>query len=296
MGKSFVKIFIIVFLLFWGIGFFGGNIILAQAAGATVDVGPETPAAPKDDIELTYPWSKETTLPGLVSKFYNIALGLVGVAALGAIIYGGILWTVSKTPSGSQEAKDWITGAIWGLLLLLGAYLLFNTIGIIKEGQLTEPGIPALPAPTTPTPTEQGLAAASKWPPDSLPAGTYSDNEARNLLAQNNISVNKSNCATVGQTNCTSLDGLPKSTINNLIDLANDAKLSLKLSGGTEYWLHKTHGPGKPIVDVAYNPSLIKTIDSWSSSGKIKSYQCESGRLKVPCGGSITPDHYHIVF
>lgn len=108
-------------------------------------------------IELTYPWSKETDFRGLVSEFYNIALGLVGVVALGAIIYGGILWTVSKTPSGSQEAKDWITGAISGLLLLLGAYLLFNTIGIIKEGKLVEPGITVIS--TEPTVVEEPTVA-----------------------------------------------------------------------------------------------------------------------------------------
>ncbi len=82
--------------------------------------------------EYKYPWCDAKDLEGksgLINTIYNYSLVLVGIVALGAIIYGGILYTMSAgNPSGQTEATGWITGAIWGLILLLGAALLFNTI------------------------------------------------------------------------------------------------------------------------------------------------------------------------
>ena len=88
----------------------------------------------KQDVactEYNYPWcgGEKTDIAGLIKKFYNYALAAVGVAALGAIIFGGIKYTVSAgNPSGQSDAISWITGAVWGLVLLLGANLLLRTI------------------------------------------------------------------------------------------------------------------------------------------------------------------------
>lgn len=81
--------------------------------------------------EYDYPWCKDKPedIGDLVGKFYNYALAAVGVAALGAIIFGGVKYTVSAgNPSGQADAIQWITGAVWGLILLLGANLLLRTI------------------------------------------------------------------------------------------------------------------------------------------------------------------------
>jgi hypothetical protein len=89
------------------------------------------PAQADISCDQQYPWCKGETsdIAGLVSKFYNYALAAVGVAALGAIIFGGIKYTVSAgNPSGQADAISWITGAVWGLVLLLGANLLLRTI------------------------------------------------------------------------------------------------------------------------------------------------------------------------
>ncbi|MDP2650826.1 MAG: hypothetical protein Q8P04_01900, partial [bacterium] len=45
------------------------------------------------------------------------------------IVFGGILYTVSAGNASKQDdAKQWITGALIGLLLLFGSYLILNTI------------------------------------------------------------------------------------------------------------------------------------------------------------------------
>ena len=79
-------------------------------------------------IELTYPWSEAENPADLVSRFYQIALGLAAAAAFGVLIYGAILWTLSGAVTSKEDAKEWIYGAVWGLVLLLGAYLILWTI------------------------------------------------------------------------------------------------------------------------------------------------------------------------
>ncbi|MBI2506707.1 MAG: hypothetical protein HYW00_01030, partial [Candidatus Colwellbacteria bacterium] len=64
-----------------------------------------------------------------IADFYQWALGIGGIVALGVIIFGGILYTVSAGNSSRQEdAKQWITSALMGLLLLFGSFLILNTI------------------------------------------------------------------------------------------------------------------------------------------------------------------------
>lgn len=91
-------------------------------------------------INLTYPWSEEKSPTGLVSRFYQIALGLAGAAALGVLIYGAILWTLSGAVTSKQDALEWIKGAIWGVVLLLGAYLILWTINprLVEIGKTQE--------------------------------------------------------------------------------------------------------------------------------------------------------------
>lgn len=66
---------------------------------------------------------------GFVKNFYTFALGIAGLLAFGAIVYGAIKYTVSAgNPSQQSDAKEWITQALWGLLLLVGATLILSTL------------------------------------------------------------------------------------------------------------------------------------------------------------------------
>jgi hypothetical protein len=68
--------------------------------------------------------------PGaFVANFYDFALMIGGVLAFGVIIYGGVRYMASAgNPSGQSDAKEWIEGALLGLLLLVGAYFVLNVI------------------------------------------------------------------------------------------------------------------------------------------------------------------------
>ena len=66
---------------------------------------------------------------GQVSQLYDWALGVAASLALLIIIWSGVLYIASAGNSSKQgEAKEWFKAAIYGLLLLLAAYLILNTI------------------------------------------------------------------------------------------------------------------------------------------------------------------------
>ncbi len=74
--------------------------------------------------------STTNTAPGaFIANFYQFALMIGGILAFGVIVFGGIKYMASAgNPSGQTEGKEWIWGALTGLLLLAGAYLVLHTI------------------------------------------------------------------------------------------------------------------------------------------------------------------------
>ena len=70
-----------------------------------------------------------SSLTDLVKYFYEWAIALGGIAAFVALIIGGYYYLTSMGNAAQlQEAKDRISSAVFGLILLLGSWLLLNTI------------------------------------------------------------------------------------------------------------------------------------------------------------------------
>lgn len=75
-----------------------------------------------------------------IGNFYAWALGIGGLIALGALVLGGILYTASAGNASRQDdAKQWIVGALVGLLILFGAWFILNIINpnLLKLTDLT---------------------------------------------------------------------------------------------------------------------------------------------------------------
>jgi len=91
-------------------------------------------------INAEIPGSQDASSPlGIIGNFYEFALLAGGIIALIAIIYGAIKYATSGGNSSKQsDARDQITQALIGLLLLLGAYIILNTI----NPSLTAPSLP----------------------------------------------------------------------------------------------------------------------------------------------------------
>jgi len=97
------------------------------------------PTVPKLQIEIpTLQFSKITKygdavgLPWLadyIAAIYKYAVGIVSLVAIIMIMVGGLRWmTAGGNSSSIGAAKDTITGAVVGLLLALGSYLVLYSI------------------------------------------------------------------------------------------------------------------------------------------------------------------------
>ncbi|MDP2947012.1 MAG: hypothetical protein Q8N88_02770 [Nanoarchaeota archaeon] len=70
-----------------------------------------------------------STLPELIRYIYRFALLACGLTAFVAILIGAILYVTSAGDSSkASDAKDRITSALWGILILLSSFLILNTI------------------------------------------------------------------------------------------------------------------------------------------------------------------------
>lgn len=84
------------------------------------ELGPE---GNKIRIELGMDLNK------LVAWFYYFVVGIAGFAAFIMLIWGGFDWLTSAgSPSKITEAKDKISSAFTGLLLILASYLILQVI------------------------------------------------------------------------------------------------------------------------------------------------------------------------
>jgi len=89
----------------------------------------------------------------VIAAIYQYSLGIAGFLVFGSIVYAAILYTASAgNPTKQSEAKSRITSALFGLGLLLSAYLILYTINP-KLVNLQDPGAPD-PAPTVLPPNE----------------------------------------------------------------------------------------------------------------------------------------------
>lgn len=64
-----------------------------------------------------------------ISRLYQFALAAAVMLSLGMLIFGGIQYIFSRgRPAEQSDANDRIIQALWGLVLLFGAYLILYTI------------------------------------------------------------------------------------------------------------------------------------------------------------------------
>lgn len=140
MKKIFIIIPIILLLICLCLPFV---VDFSLAAGYKIEVSiPGGPAA-----------GTEVSLAEYIKYIYLFGLSLIGIAALGVLVYGGFIYMFSDTVVSKDEAKKWIWAAISGLILGLCAYLILNTINtsLISLTPPDLPPLPTLPEPKPPT-------------------------------------------------------------------------------------------------------------------------------------------------
>jgi hypothetical protein len=197
------------------------------------------------NTSLPGPYSVASSGPiGAIGNFYQFALMIAGLLAFGSIIWAGIQYAMSSGNPGKQgDARDQITQAFLGILLLVGAYLILNVIN---------PDLTVLKLPTL----ESLKTQTFNYTP--IAGGTL-ENEAniRAMLSSQGINVN-------ADPPRTQLAGLRAGTINEVVLLKNTCKCDITITGGNEPGHASgefSHGNGYK-VDLALASSLNSYIEN----------------------------------
>ncbi len=156
-------------------------LILIAHAQATAAVGGPSAA------------TSLVNLPQLVGNIYNLAYLIGGLLAFGAVVYGAVRYTFSGgNPSAQSDARDQLTQAAFGLLLLLGSYVVLNTISPnltsftfpslkkVAPGEAAPGGVvigsglvPCVGSQCSNSPSVQRLLSGLPSPYDSVTATTF---------------------------------------------------------------------------------------------------------------------------
>ncbi len=80
-------------------------------------------------VTFADPLGKEGNLITIANTLIKGALGVTGVLALIAFIWGGIEWLISAGDTKRiQKGKDMMTWAVLGLLVIFGSYAILNLV------------------------------------------------------------------------------------------------------------------------------------------------------------------------
>lgn len=214
----------------------------------------------------------ETYLPGV----FNLAIGIAAVLAFIMLTYGGIKYMTSDAIGGKSEGRSNIENALWGLLLVISAWVILNTI----NPQLLKFDF-NLKVPTTFDQSVVDIAIIDQASKNNVAtaadmlSGTRAVNDEKNreALAATGVAVNHQPCTESKPTSCTNVDKLTPDIIQSLGIIQADAcngnnnpsckstctgsngtnRCALTITGGDESELHNTnttHGNGS-TVDMA---------------------------------------------
>jgi len=175
--------------------------------------------------------------PGIAVGFlYRVAMAVVGLVAFGSLVYAGILrtWGAVGNSGLVKEADERIKGTLWGILLLAGAAVIFNTINpqINNVGAIGEGINQNMPVIQSPISSSSLFSQALDF---FRPAGeTYSEAESRSQLARYGIGT-KPACAEGQTTNCVSFNGMQIDTMAEILSLGKAVGgNNVFVTGGTE--------------------------------------------------------------
>ena len=169
MKKNSFKLVFCFLLLFL---FLGANFVSALEIDYPKIPGADRPQDFVNDPSVT----PEDILSLYTNYIFNLTIWAVGIIALGALIYGGTRYLTSTgKPEAMVSAKEQIIGAFFGLLLLLGSYLVLSILNpeliVLKIPEL-EPIEPAEEIPEiSPLPTKEIRTSINT----EIPFGTIID-------------------------------------------------------------------------------------------------------------------------
>lgn len=241
-------------------------------------------------------------LPGYIKNLYNVALVIVVLSAVFMLSVGGFMYLTSAgNTSAITSAKGIIFDSLIGLAIALTAWVFLSVI----NPDLVNVSI----SPLSPVKVEGAPAAGvppSVPPVTPPPTGTYTHAEALKELSGITV-TSTGGCLGEDKPGCTTLEGIPKSTVQNIKDLKKNTGCPITITGATEKSGHsKTtkHGPDSPVVDVDENSCLkdafiqAKQEKVLGSKYKITNIcaQRSSQQAAYNCSHIEPNSHFHVQF
>lgn len=269
-----------------------------------------------------------TTAASYINIIIKVFISIIGGLGVVMIVLGGVQYMTTDAISKKEGGKEMITNSILGLVLALASWLILNAINpnlnVInlnppQTQSLTVGGTDAPPASSqnaTPgaqvcsqSPTINGnpILQGAVWS-----NGIGEDSTNRSALTSAGVTINANNCSNVGDSGCTSVAGYSLAQIAEIIAL-HDAvcggsgnTCTFELTGGTECWLHSTHGPdlGNAIADFSADspintfvtggstfPTTAVTISKSFTGGSASFLAEQPGQTQ-----NTTASHWHVNF
>ena len=252
----------------------------------------------------------KTTLEKYLPGMFKLAIGLAAAFAVLMIVIGGFQYMSTDALQKKEDGKNRIWNSIKGLVLVIGAWLILNTINpnlLTLNLNIESVNIkPAAGGSGSITPGGSGGPTTS----DILDEQYEIDNNNQILgqLKAINITPNKGYC-TAQSTSCTNLYRLPNSMVSVLGSLttqcggggaSGSSNCPLILTGGTETYAHVGHGPGKSVVDIGPTAKLNgflgipNPVNGSNTKIKLQGKDIQFTFEKAGAGRS-TGDHWHVV-
>ncbi len=295
--KGYKKIYAIIGLVLY-LCTYGSLVVSAQTLPDYTVLAP-LPGTTKDCNQNDPNANCTTNFKTYLEGMFKLLIGVSAILAFVMLVYAGFLYTTSEGMGQTTNARSKIEDAIWGLILVIGAYAILNTINPkILEFNLSIKR-PEIQTPSTGT-------GAERLSPDQV------KKEKRVLdwlsATPNPIDINKGACID-RLVNCTNVVGLPQQTLTMLKDLKNGCTdtntfggCQVMITGGTESFPHVSHGPGVNAVDIAPNPTLNTYLGVTNPPKDKKTPQEKKIGLNTyiftfePKGiGNSTEDHWHVI-
>jgi hypothetical protein len=248
----------------------------------------------------------KTTLEKYLPGVFNLAIGLAAVAAVLNIVIGGFQYMSTDAIMKKEDGKKRIQNAIYGLVLVIAAWLILWTI----NPALLTLNLNIEPTKVDTTAKEGTLGDAS------APGVRMSDeqvgisNAFREILKKEGVLTYTGPCVNGQATGCVNLNGITNTTLNGLELLKLGCGCDIVITGGTESGVHAaggSHSTGEAI-DLRPTESLNEKLGfpSPKEGNKVTKVFVENGKtiteiftyeaLGGNAGGTSTGDHWHVTF
>ncbi len=186
-------------------------------------------------------------------QLYILALALAGTVAFIQIVRGGILYSLSGVVNSKNDAKAIFKGVAQGLALLMGAYLVLNTINpaLVKlKFPDAENYFPSVVQKNIFQTDLENLQKTGEWTPEDYAKLTAKDNEAQKqklIAAQEIYKATKNEIARLQALS----DRSPEDTANlrALRETAHEQLINIELE---KELTNLTDGIAKKAKDAAY--------------------------------------------